>query len=42
MKTYIVLVNGSEVGTVEAPSYHAAKAEARRAFHRRCDVIGLR
>lgn len=37
---FIVLVNGQEIGTVEAPDYRAARKVARAIYGRRCDVIG--
>jgi hypothetical protein len=40
MRTYLVLINGIEAGSVEAASYAAAKSIARATFKRRCDVIG--
>ncbi len=37
---YIVLINGEETGTIEAPSYRDARKLARALYGRRCDVIG--
>jgi hypothetical protein len=40
MTTYTVLINGEEHGTIEAPSYQAARKLARALFRRSCDIIG--
>lgn len=40
MRTYIVLVNGQEIGTVESDHYVKAAKLARAIYGRRCDVIG--
>lgn len=40
MRTYLVLINGAEVGTIDALSYVAARKAAKRAYRVSCDVIG--
>lgn len=40
MRSFVVLINGEAAGTIQAPSYVAARQAARKAFRVSCDVIG--
>lgn len=40
MRWFRVFINGEEQGAIQAPSYQAARLEARKRFGRRCDCIG--
>lgn len=39
-RPWIVLINGIESGSIDAPTYKLAKIAARRAYGVSCDVIG--
>lgn len=40
MRSFLVFINGHEVGAIEAKSYAEARRLAKRAYRVSCDLIG--